>query len=165
MGLEIERRFLVPGDGWRNMAGRGMSIRQGYLNAERRNTVRVRLALDETDHPVAATGDRAWLTIKGPATGAVRQEFEYAVPICDAVDLLQLCGPLVIEKTRYRVPHAGRTWEVDVFGAANSPLVLAEVELESADAEVALPGWIGAEVTDDERYHNASLARRPFSRW
>lgn len=154
MGREIERKFLVTGDAWRAAADAGTVMQQGYLSTEPDRTVRVRRA-----------GEQAWLTIKGRAAGATRAEFEYAIPVADAAELLDLCEPVVIAKTRYRVAHAGRTWEVDVFAGENAPLVLAEVELESEDAVVERPGWVGAEVTDDHRYHNASLSREPYARW
>lgn len=162
MGLEIERKFLVTGDRWRAGADAGRRLRQGYLCADPHGTVRVRLA---GPAPQAGDGERAWLTVKGPTRGAVRQEFEYAIPPADAADLLALCADLVVEKVRYRVPHAGRVWEVDVFAAANRPLVVAEVELQDAADEVVLPDWVGAEVTEDRRYSNSNLARHPFSRW
>jgi adenylate cyclase len=154
MGCEIERKFLVANDRWRQAADGGTSIRQGYLSTAPERVVRVRLA-----------GDLAWLTIKGAGDGAVRPEFEYPVPPTDGAALLALCEPGLVVKTRYRVRHAGRTWEVDVFGGANAPLAVAEVELERADAAVELPDWVGAEVTGDPRYHNANLARNPYNRW
>ncbi len=154
MGVEIERKFLVSGDGWRDHAGTGRVFRQGYLTTAAERTVRVRRA-----------GDRAWLTIKGRPEGRVRAEFEYEIPPADADDLLALCEATPIDKTRYRVEHAGYVWEVDVFAGANAPLVLAEVELPDAEAEVALPGWVGAEVTDDSRYQNARLSREPYDGW
>jgi adenylate cyclase len=154
MGLEIERKFLVAGDSWRSRADTGTPLAQGYLCSGQGRTVRVRLA-----------DDRAWLTIKGPTEGMTRQEFEYPIPAADAGEILALCEGTVIEKTRYRVPHAGCVWEVDVFAGANAPLVVAEVELAHAEQEVALPDWVGREVTDDVRYRNSSLAQRPFSRW
>ncbi len=154
MGREIERKFLVNGDGWRDGADAGTVMQQGYLSTVPERTVRVRRA-----------GDRAWLTIKGRSEGAARAEFEYAIPVADARQLLQLCEPTIIAKTRHRVEHAGRTWEVDVFAGENAPLVLAEVELEDEDAAVARPGWVGPEVTDDHRYQNASLSREPYARW
>jgi adenylate cyclase len=154
MGLEIERKFLVAGDGWRDAADAGTVFKQGYLQSAPERTVRVRLA-----------GDRAWLTIKGRSEGAARAEFEYAIPPADAEQLLELCEPTVIDKTRYRVPHAGHVWELDVFAGANAPLVVAEVELERADAPVELPAWLGDEVTDDHRYQNSQLSRRPYASW
>jgi adenylate cyclase len=154
MGREIERKFLVAGDGWRDAADEGTVFKQGYLQSAPGRTVRVRLA-----------GDRAWLTVKGRSDGAARAEFEYAIPPADAEQLLELCEPTVIDKTRYRVSHAGHVWEVDVFAGANAPLVVAEVELERVDAPVALPAWLGDEVTDDHRYQNSQLSRRPYASW
>ena len=118
------------------------------------STVRVRRA-----------GDQAWLTIKGAPAGRVRAEFEYPIPPADADELLLLCEPTVIDKTRYRVPHAGHVWEDDVFAGVNAQLVLAEVELVAADAAVELPGWVGREVSDDPRYQNSQLSRRPYGTW
>ncbi|MBD3222903.1 CYTH domain-containing protein [bacterium] len=154
MGVEIERKFLVTGDGWRDQADPGQVFRQGYLTTVAERTVRVRRA-----------GDRAWLTIKGRPEGRVRAEFEYEIPAADADELLALCEPTPIDKTRYRLEHAGHVWEVDVFAGANAPLVVAEVELPDAGTEVALPAWVGQEVTDDPRYQNARLSREPYGTW
>jgi adenylate cyclase len=157
MAKEIERKFLVRGESWRTAAAPGIAYRQGYLSAgaDAGCTVRVRLG-----------GERAFLTIKGPAAGAARDEYEYPIPTADAEEMLgQLCAGGTVEKVRHHVPFGGRTWEVDVFAGENAPLVVAEVEIERADAEVALPPWVAAEVTDDPRYTNAALARSPYSRW
>jgi adenylate cyclase len=154
VGQEIERKFLVDGLGWQACAVAADELCQGYLSMDPDRTVRVRLA-----------GERAWLTIKGRARGAARAEFEYRIPVADARELLQLCLAPLVEKTRYRIPFAGRTWEVDVFAGANRGLVLAEVELDSPDAVVTLPPWLGNEVTTDHRYANANLAARPFTTW
>ncbi|HEY6001013.1 MAG TPA: CYTH domain-containing protein [bacterium] len=157
MAKEIERKFLVTGDDWRAGADAGVAYRQGYLSAgaDAACTVRVRLG-----------GGRAFLTVKGPAAGAARDEYEYPIPPADAAEILErLCAGGTVEKVRHHVGFAGRTWEVDVFSGANAPLVVAEVEIEAVDAAVALPAWVGAEVTDDPRYTNAALARAPYSRW
>ena len=155
MGIEIERKFLVGSDGWRASAGAGQRVRQGYLTAGPGSAVRVRVA-----------GGEAWLTVKGPTRGIARAEFEYPIPLADAEAMLaHLCGPSLIEKTRYVVPFGGRRWEVDVFDGANAGLVLAEVELPAADAAVELPPWAGREVSDDARYANAALARHPYAAW
>jgi CYTH domain-containing protein len=155
---EIERKFLVTGEAWRaGAAAPGVAYRQGYLSAgsDAGCTVRVRIG-----------GERAFLTVKGPAAGAARDEYEYPIPPADAAEMLErLCAGGAVEKVRHRVPFGGRTWEVDVFAGENAPLVVAEVELESAGAEVALPPWVGREVTEDPRYTNAALARAPYSRW
>ena len=154
MAREIERKFLVTGDDWRAGA-RGVPYRQGYLAACSDITVRARVA-----------GERAWLTIKGPASEGARDEYEYPIPVADAEEMLErLCGGGRVEKRRHRVPYAGHTWEVDEFTGENAPLVVAEVELDRIDAEVSLPPWIGLEVTYDPRYTNAALARNPYSRW
>lgn len=153
MACEIERKFLVVSPAWRGQ-DEGVSIRQGYLSIDPARTVRVRLA-----------GETAFLTIKGLAEGIVRPEFEYPIPTADAHALLELCPHPVVEKTRHEVPHAGKIWQVDEFHGANRGLVLAEIELESADEAVELPSWVGTEVTGDPRYQNSSLSVRPFASW
>jgi len=151
MGIEIERKFLVAGDGWRGAAtGQGVRMRQGYLAAggPEHPSVRIRVA-----------GDRAWLTVKGPG-GKVRAEFEYPLPVADAEAMLALSPFAVLGKTRFDVPHAGGLWTVDVFDAPAplAGLILAEIELGDAAVEPALPDWLGEEVTGDPRYGNAGLA-------
>lgn len=153
MAREIERKFLVVSPAWRGQ-DEGVSIRQGYLSADPARTVRVRLA-----------GGAGFLTIKGLAEGIVRPEFEYPIPPSDARALLDLCAHPVVEKTRHEVLHVGKMWQVDEFHGANRGLVLAEIELESADEAVELPSWIGTEVTGDSRYQNSSLSVRPFASW
>ena len=152
MALEIERKFLVRGQAWR--AAAGVACCQGYLSRERSCTVRVRLA-----------GDQAFLTVKGPGKGIVRPEFEYAIPVDDARQLLELCAKPLIEKTRRVIPYHGFRWEVDEFFGANQGLVVAEIELESPDQPFDRPDWVGEEVTDDPRYRNVNLVARPFSVW
>jgi adenylate cyclase len=152
VGIEIERKFLVVGTDWRQ--GQGTRFQQGYLNRDKERTVRVRLA-----------GDRAFLTIKGRATGVVRAEFEYAIPVNDAEQLLKLCDGPLIEKFRYLVVHEGSTWEVDEFLGDNAGLVVAEIELQSEDQAFARPPWLGREVTGDPRYFNSSLAVNPYRAW
>jgi adenylate cyclase len=153
MGVEIERKFLVRDDSWRKEADAGEAMRQGYLCSDAVRTVRVRV------------GDAGtFLTIKGKGSGLSRAEFEYAIPEAEGVQLLALCDQLV-EKVRYRVPHAGLVWEVDVFAGANQGLVLAELELESEDQPFSAPAWVGGEVSGDRRYFNAYLSRHPFSGW
>jgi adenylate cyclase len=154
MPLEIERKFLVAHEGWRAAAGPGTRLAQGYLCADADRTVRIRLA-----------GDEAWLTVKGPTEGISRAEFEYPIPAAEAREMLDLCLPSVIEKTRHRLDFEGFTWEIDEFHGENEGLLLAEVELASADQSPPLPGWLGPEVSDDPRYANSRLARHPFGRW
>lgn len=154
MGIEIERKFLVTGDGWRQQVTSRTRFSQGYLSRDPARTVRVRIA-----------GDAAFLTIKGATTGATRAEFEYAVPLADAQQLLAMCDGPVVEKVRYLCPFEGMTWEVDEFLGANAGLVVAEIELEAEGQAFARPAWLGADVTGDARYVNANLAVRPFTGW
>ncbi len=149
MAREIERKFLVVSDAWQATVASSLLLRQGYLSSNAKATVRVR-SKDNT---------RAVLTLKGPASGLSRAEYEYDIPIADARELLAMAEPHVIEKRRYLVPHGGLTWEVDVFLGRHEGLVLAEVELDDEDQSVTVPDWVGAEVTEDDRYNNASLSR------
>lgn len=153
MPREIERKFLVSGDGWRE--GEGHHYRQGYLSLAPAHTVRVRLA-----------EDTAMLTIKGETKGATRREFEYEIPSDEARQMLdELCEKPVIEKKRRLIEYQGHTWEVDEFFAENDGLILAELELESEDESFSRPPWLGEEVTDDPRYYNANLVQRPYNTW
>lgn len=153
MGIEIERKFLVNGRPWSGL--QGTVYHQGYLTTDPERTVRVRIA-----------GDQGYLTIKGRSTGASRCEFEYPIPLDDAKELLEeLCPAPRIEKIRYRIEHAGLTWEVDVFRGDNDGLVIAEIELEHEGQVFELPSWVGVEVTGEKRYYNASLAVHPVSSW
>jgi adenylate cyclase len=153
MGIEIERKFLVNGDDWR--IGTGTVYRQGYIVSGNGRTVRVRIA-----------GEQGYLTLKGAAAGISRAEYEYAIPVADAAEMLDiLCDRPQIEKTRYKIPHNGLIWEVDEFSGENQGLILAEVELTSPDQSVSLPPWIGQEVSHDFRYFNSNLAKFPYSRW
>lgn len=151
MGREIERKFLVTGEAWRDGAV-SSRIRQAYLVRSPDRSVRIR---DEDG--------RITLTIKGPGTGPGgldRPEFEYELPADDADGLFALCEPGMIDKTRHRIDVAGRTWEVDEFHGRLAPLVVAEVELDAVDDEVVLPDWADREVTGDPSYSNGALSRR-----
>lgn len=149
MGIEIERKFLVVSDAWREAATGSALLRQGYLSSNAKATVRVR----STDDALAV------LTLKGAAEGISRAEYEYAIPIEDARELLAMARPHIVEKRRHIVPFAGLNWEVDVFEGRHAGLVIAEVELTHAAQAVVLPAWVGVEVTADDRYNNASLSR------
>ena len=154
MPQEIERKFLVRGEGWRSL-GEGVAYRQGYLSTVAERTVRVRLIRD-----------RGYLTIKGISVGATRTEYEYEIPADEAGEMLDnLCERPLIEKTRYRIKHMGLTWEVDEFGGDNAGLIIAEVELDAEDQAIVLPDWVGGEVTGDRRYYNANLISHPFTSW
>lgn len=154
MALEIERKFLVKNDAWRGL-GTTVAIRQGYLSRDVERTVRVR-----------TKDDKGFLTIKGKNNGAVRTEFEYPIPHDEADAMLDtLALRPIIEKTRTKIEYAGKLWEVDCFFGENDGLVLAEVELASETESVALPEWIGDEVTHLPRYYNSSLSEHPYSLW
>ena len=152
MPFEIERKFLVTGDAWRQ--GKCIRLCQGYLNREKERTVRVRLA-----------GEKAYLTVKGPTNNVKRTEYEYEIPFEHAVEMLQLCDGRIIEKDRYIVNYSGLRWEIDEFYGENKGLILAEVELQSPDQVFERPHWLGQEVTNDPRYFNSNLGTFPYSTW
>ena len=155
MATEIERKFLVTGDAWQSLAGKAIRMRQGYLSEGYARSIRVRIE-----------NDRAFINIKSSEDGIHRLEYEYEIPLADAEEILDRIAlrPL-IEKTRYLVRHAGFEWEIDVFEGDNRGLVIAEVELPSADTHVTLPEWVGMEVSDDLRYYNVSLQKHPYCTW
>jgi len=154
MPKEIERKFLLKNDAWRQGAS-GTRYRQGYLSTEKQRTVRIR-----------TIGEQGYLTIKGESVGAARSEYEYPIPLEHANEMLdQLCLRPIIEKVRYKIPFAGLTWEVDEFEGDNAGLVLAEVELESEEQSPQLQEWAGKEVTGDPSYYNTNLIANPYSRW
>lgn len=174
MGLEIERRFLVSGDGWRRHVRWQGELRQGYLTSTPGGfTLRVRLS-QELGVPGVdpAAGTRAWLTLKAPAPadeprageGLVRHEFEYPIPPADAGALLALTE-WRLSKRRHGLDLAGGDWVVDVFEGGNAPLVVAEVELDQPDQPVAVPDWCGLELTGRHELSNAALAHEPFGSW
>lgn len=152
MALEIERKFLVQGTAWATANGRRLT--QGYLNRDKRRTVRVRV-----------DGELGYLTIKGESVGATRTELEYPIPVADAQALLDLCDGPLIDKTRHTVVHAGMVWEVDEFHGDNQGLVVAEVELTHEAQAFESPPWLGVEVTHDARYFNSALVNHPYSCW
>ena len=154
MGKEIERKFLVKGDGWRALA-KPVKYRQGYLSTVKERTVRVR-----------TIDNKGYLTIKGITTGVTRAEYEYEIPAADADRMLtDLCEKPLIEKSRSTIALGGLNWEVDEFFGDNQGLIVAEVELQSADQAVAKPAWVGQEVSGDPRYFNSNLIKKPFTRW
>ncbi|UJW86467.1 CYTH domain-containing protein [Devosia sp. SL43] len=149
MATEIERKFLVVSDGWQGLAESSSLLRQGYLSSNAKATVRVRTWDDAA----------ARLTLKGSVRGMARPEYEYDIPLPDALELLAMAEPHVLEKRRHLVRFGGLSWEIDVFEGRHAGLVIAEVELDSVAQHVELPDWVGREVTDDDRYYNASLSR------
>lgn len=154
--IEIERKFLVKGAGYREDATSHIRILQGFLSADPDRTIRVR-----------CIGNHGFLTIKGRTfdQGTSRPEWEYEIPLQEAEELLSLCIPTPVEKVRYQVPCGSHTFEVDEFLGANQGLVLAEVELQNKREEFMRPSWLGVEVTGDPRYYNSQLSQNPYSKW
>ena len=148
MGQEIERKFLVNGEGWRDEPGEERRIVQGYIAIGDMAQVRVRII----------DGTSALLTVKDRGTDVERQEYEYAIPADDARAMLKLRTGNLIEKTRKKIWRSDLVWEVDCFSGRLAGLVLAEVELKGADDQMPLPDWVGREVTGDPKYYNVTLA-------
>ena len=155
-GLEIERKFLVRNDDYKRQAYASSRISQGYICSGHGRTVRVRIR-----------DSRGYLTIKGPSdtAGLSRYEFEKEITLDEAQQLMKLCEPGAIDKTRYLVKSGSHTFEVDEFYGDNEGLVMAEVELKSEDETFVKPDFIGQEVTGDRRYYNAHLTKNPFRTW
>lgn len=156
MALEIERKFLVNSPAFKQEATRKTRIVQGYLSSVPERTVRVRVR-----------GDKGFLTIKGigSASGMTRYEWEKEIPVAEAEELLAICEPGVIDKTRYEIEVGRFTFEVDEFHGDNAGLLLAEIELPCEDARFDKPEWLGCEVTGDPRYYNSMLSTHPYSQW
>jgi CYTH domain-containing protein len=154
--LEIERKFLVRDDSYKSLSFAHSHIQQGYLCSERGRTVRVRIR-----------DERAYLTIKGPSEngGLSRYEFEREIPLEDGKQMMRLCEPGIIDKTRWLVKSGKHTFEVDEFFGDNEGLVVAEVELAYEDEPYKKPHFIGKEVTGDRRYYNSCLCVKPFNKW
>ena len=155
MAQEIERKFLVAGD-FKPYANKATRITQGYLSSVPERTVRVRVK-----------GEKGFITIKGigSASGASRFEWEKEIPVAEVQDLLQICEPGVIDKTRYLVEAGDHTYEVDEFYGDNEGLVVAEVELAAEDETFVKPEWLGEEVTGDVKYYNSMLMKNPYKNW
>ena len=155
-GLEIERKFLVKDDSYKDQAVRKESLRQGFLSSVPERTVRIRL-LD----------DKGYLTVKGLGneSGTTRFEWETTLTAEEAESLLDLCEPGIIEKTRYYVPSGGHVVEVDEFHGDNLGLTLAEIELSHEEEDFLKPEWLGRDVTGQTKYYNASLSKNPFKTW
>ncbi|MDM9631232.1 CYTH domain-containing protein [Robiginitalea aurantiaca] len=154
--VEIERKYLVNGLGYRKEARAHIRIVQAFLSTDPDRTIRVR-----------CTGPHGFLTIKGRTCdkGTTRREWEYEIPLKDAEEMLALCVTPPIEKIRYQVEFGLHTFEVDEFTGLNQGLTLAEVELESADEVIEKPSWLGQEVTGDIRYYNSQLSLKPYTTW
>lgn len=155
MANEIERKFLVKGE-FKNLASKETRIVQGYLSSIPERTVRVRIK-----------GDKGFITIKGigNSSGASRYEWEKEIPINEVEELLKICEPGVIDKTRYLVKVGNHTFEVDEFYGENKGLIVAEIELGSESENFVKPNWLGDEVTGDTKYYNSMLMKNPFTKW
>ncbi len=154
MAQEIERKFLVVGQQWRELT-KGVLYRQGYLSTVPERTVRVRVV-----------GQKAFFTVKGITQGVSRIEFEYEIPVEDANEILdKLCEKPIIEKFRYKLTFSDLIWEIDEYLGENEGLIIAEVELTDENQKIDIPSWIGREVSHDSRYYNANLVANPFSKW
>lgn len=156
MAQEIERKFLVKSEAFRKEAAHKMRITQGYLSSIPERTVRVRIK-----------GDQGFITIKGigNASGASRYEWEKEISVAEVNELLKICEPGVIDKTRFNVKSGDHTFEVDEFYGDNDGLVVAEVELSSEEENFKKPEWVGEEVTGDVKYFNSMLMKNPFKNW
>lgn len=149
MGKEIERKFLVKGE-FRHLSVREINVIQTYLSIDDHKTVRLRIA-----------DDKAYLTVKGRAdkNSITRSEWDIQIPVKDALDMMKLCLPGKIVKTRYLIPHENHTFEVDVFHDRNEGLIIAELELQSENERFEKPDWVGEEVTGRPEYYNANLIK------
>ncbi|MCF7522188.1 CYTH domain-containing protein [Neisseria sp. ZJ106] len=154
MTIEIERRFLLKNDGWRQTASAPQRLQQGYLSVEKERTIRVRII-----------DDKAWLTLKGYISDVSRSEFEYEIPAAHARIMMDTMCPFKMEKNRYRVDFGGFVFEIDEYFGDNAPLMVAEIELPAEDTEFPRPDWLGEEITADGKFTNAYLSKHPYSTW
>ncbi len=155
MAIEIERRFLVQGKEWKEIAHNPQYLRQGYLATSREYwTIRIRILENK----------EAWITLKSPAEGISMNEFEYSIPLDDAESIWNLVTHK-ITKTRYQLNLNCGEWVIDCFQKDNSPLVIAEVELASSNEKIQIPNWCYQEITSNKKLSNAALALNPISTW
>ena len=156
MAQEIEKKFLVSSGQFKAEASKSTRIIQGYLSSVPERTVRIRIK-----------GEKGYITIKGKGneSGASRYEWEKEIPAAEAEELMRICEPGVIDKTRYEIKKGPHTFEVDEFYGENEGLVVAEVELEKEEDHFEKPAWLGLEVTGDPRYYNSMLMKHPFTKW
>ena len=155
MGKEIERKYLIDHEKWQKLGKpAGHLYRQGYILTDPKKTIRVRL-----------TDTSGFLTIKGLSVGATRLEYEYEIPVSDAAELLDKFSIVELSKTRYKIEHKNRIWEVDEFLGDNSGLIIAEIELKSEAEYFERPEWVEKEVTGEEKYYNSNLADKPYKNW
>ena len=155
MAIEVEHKFLLANNDWRQHIQQSIKYRQGYLSSIPNCSVRIRIS----DH-------QAWINIKSATIGNQRHEYEYQIPQGDANEILDnLCRKPLIEKTRHFITDHNHVWEIDEFEGANKGLIVAEIELETSDTPFTKPSWVGKEVTHDLRYYNNNLALYPYSEW
>jgi len=155
MAIEIERKYLLSNDSWRENISKQVEFQQAYLANNERTSVRIRIE-----------GELANINIKSMTLGRSRSEFEYSIPLADAQELINtLCTQPIVSKTRYWVYYAGKCWEIDEFSADNQGLIVAEIELDTEDESFELPLWVGEEVTHLERYYNMRLRSYPYNQW
>lgn len=155
MAIEIERKYRVSNDNWRDNVHESHHIRQGYLATTDRSSTRIRIS-----------DQQATLNIKQAIPGTTRLEYEYIIPISDAEVLLDtLCERPLLEKTRHIIIHGDLTWEIDEFHGDNQGLIIAEVELTDENQAFTQPAWLGAEVTNEIRFYNVSLLAKPYCQW
>ncbi|MGB5640624.1 MAG: CYTH domain-containing protein [Sedimenticolaceae bacterium] len=155
MGTEIERKFLLQSDAWRDEVRDSVRLVQGYLARGDRSAIRIRIK-----------GDEAELNIKKTLDGINRLEYEYQIPVADAREILdQVALKPLIDKTRHHVVRGNHLWEIDEFYGDNAGLVVAEIELGDADEDFDRPAWLGEEVSLDQRYYNSNLSELPYTKW
>ncbi len=154
MAIEIERKFIIKNNEWHTPEIMGLSMKQGYLTNSPESVVRIRMA-----------GEQAFITVKGKTKGATRLEFEYEIPVTDALEMLELCQKPLVEKIRYMIYYRGFEWSIDIFSGSNQGLAVAEIELDSEEQCFEIPPWARREVTEDPRYYNSNLINHPFNSW
>ena len=155
MALEIEHKFLIINNDWKQQVKYSTSYKQGYMVSDDKRSVRIR-----------TSNNKAWLNIKSATIGSHRHEYEYEIPFSEGLEILNtLCKTPLIEKTRHFVPFKQHLWEIDVFEGENEGLIIAEVELSKIGESFSLPSWTGDEVTDDLRYYNNNLCKLPYKKW
>jgi len=155
MAEEIEHKFLIQNEDWKENVHLSSEYKQGYLISDNKRSVRIR-----------TSNNKAWLNIKSATIGTHRQEFEYEIPLEEGKEILEtLCEIPLIEKIRHLVTYKQHTWEIDVFSGDNTGLTVAEIELSKIGEYFEKPNWIGKEVTEDRRYYNNSLCKNPFKNW
>jgi adenylate cyclase len=155
MAIEIEHKFLLKNDSWRQQVESAVIFKQGYLSSQPTSSIRVRIS-----------NTQAWLNIKSATIGTQRHEYEYEIPFEDANEIIDLlCTKPIIEKTRHYINNNGHIWEIDEFHGVNEGLIVAELELSELNEWFEKPEWVGEEVTEHVRYYNNNLAKHPYSQW